>query len=169
MEKTSGLEDIKRKAILDGILFEVFFDSDGKIRDKPKDYHFDRIFSLQKYTELSSSFEFIASCLASNAERYYSIPGKAHQVSIDVTLADDAENIVKGIYLAGKNILSTDDPDYDQTDILYRTRPRDTFESDLAKEMLVPRHLLTITYSKPAKRVQEVKYPYGYSVRKLIV
>jgi hypothetical protein len=49
--------------LLDGILFEVFFDPDGKLRNNPKVHCFNDIFSLQIYPQLASSFEFIAGCL----------------------------------------------------------------------------------------------------------
>ena len=36
MEKTEGLEDTKRKCLIDGILFEICFDPEGQHRMRPK-------------------------------------------------------------------------------------------------------------------------------------
>jgi hypothetical protein len=45
--KTSGMAPEKRKAILDGMLFEIFFDPDGALRERPKKRVFNEIFALQ--------------------------------------------------------------------------------------------------------------------------
>jgi NADPH:quinone reductase-like Zn-dependent oxidoreductase len=37
-EHTEGLKAPARKAIIDGILFEIFFDSDGELRKHPKNH-----------------------------------------------------------------------------------------------------------------------------------
>jgi len=42
------------------MLFEVFFNSTGKLRDDIKSGYFDELFELQRYAELKDSFNFIA-------------------------------------------------------------------------------------------------------------
>jgi hypothetical protein len=49
MSVTSGYPDDKRKPILDGMLFEIFFDKDGKPRDRLKGQFMDEVFELQQY------------------------------------------------------------------------------------------------------------------------
>jgi hypothetical protein len=165
MERTSGMNAEKRKALLDGILFEIFFDSKGEYRDSPKVRCFNRAFDLQKYSDLSDSFLFIASCLAPESERFFAIPGKPHQVGVDVSLSNDAENAVTAVYTGGKNILIKD-PDYGFPTPAYGTLSRDQFESRASDQMLVPLHLLSFTYSKPLGRFTRIKFPDGHMLSK---
>lgn len=63
MSRTRGWDKSKRKAVLDGMLFEVFFDSKGKLRRRIKNDYFDELFNLQRHSELADSFQFIAEAL----------------------------------------------------------------------------------------------------------
>jgi hypothetical protein len=79
-----------------------------------------------------------ASAQGASAERYFSIPGKAHPVSVDVKLIEDPENGVGAVYVGGKSILSVESPDYDVPKKMYRTQSRDDFEQAVSNQMLVP-------------------------------
>src|SRR5439155_19316945 len=68
MTYTQGMEMEKRKALLDGMLFEIFFDPEAQLRAKPKGLWLSEVFELQQYAELSESFEFIAECLIQHAD-----------------------------------------------------------------------------------------------------
>jgi hypothetical protein len=54
-DKTAQLNEPQRKAVLYGMLYEVFFDSEGQHREKPKLGSFDEIFQLQSNTALADS------------------------------------------------------------------------------------------------------------------
>jgi hypothetical protein len=164
--KANGMTPEKRKAILDGMLFEVFFDPDGAIREEPKARVFSEIFALQRFEELTPSFEFIAGCLVGNMDRYFSLPGKSHPVTVDITLLSDGENAVTDVHIDGRSVLRLDDPDYDTPGKMYRRHTRATFEKMLSDDMLVPSHLLTFTYNRAVRPSDVVKFPYGYAVRK---
>jgi len=73
--KTEGAPAVNRKALLDGMLFEIFFDKSGQLRDDPKFRCFNDVFELQRFATLKGSFDFIAACLLPYAGRYYAIPG----------------------------------------------------------------------------------------------
>jgi hypothetical protein len=166
--RTAGMAPKKRKALLDGMLFEIFFNSDGEYREKPKTYCFNDVFALQAFPDLEPSFDFIAGCLAGHADQYFSLPGKSHAISVDVTLSDDPENAVTAVHIGGRSVLRLDDPDYDTPDKIYRTSPRSSFEETQSGDMLVPLHLVKFTYSRPVKGDDSIKFPYGYSVRRTI-
>ena len=57
----SRLPTDKSRALLDGMLFEVFFNSKGELRQKMKNDCFEKLFDLQQYPSLSESFNFISS------------------------------------------------------------------------------------------------------------
>lgn len=164
-EHTQGMKPAKRKAILDGILFEIFFDSQGEPRKWPKSNFFNEAFDLEQYPELKDSFDFIAGALANQASHMFAIPGKGRTVTADVQVDD--ENIVEGVFVGGENyLIEEDDPLQLSNDkrTFYQTLPRDRFENELSQRMLVPRRLLKVVYSKPIKSKGDVKLPYWFRV-----
>jgi len=61
--------------ILNGILFEIYFDSHGQLRtDGFKNYHIDKIFSLQYDQRFKKSFQFISDLLAPFQDFVYYTP-----------------------------------------------------------------------------------------------
>jgi hypothetical protein len=167
-EHTQELSSEKRKAILDGILFEIFFDSNGNLRDQPKANYFNEVFALQQYPKLKPSFDFISSALAPEANRMFVLPGKAITQSVHVKLGPDSE--VLAIFVAGKNYLAQEEDEFaaagNGSKTTYRKRSRQEFEEELSLTMLVPRHLLDIVYDRPANGVRQVKVPYGFKVHR---
>lgn len=141
-ERTEGMKPAKRKALLDGILFEIFFDSNGEPRKEPKANYFSEVFDLEQYPEFKDSFDFIAGALANQANHMFALPGKGQAVTADVKIGDD--NVLKGVFVNGKNYLGQEDDDSFDLEgaggkVIYRTRSRERFEDDLVKQMLVPK------------------------------
>lgn len=87
--RAADLSELKRKAMLDGMLYEVFFDSEGQHRAHPKLGRFDELFKLQAHGQFQESFEFIQSALAPFSERYFEIPGSGREVNLSVTTTGD--------------------------------------------------------------------------------
>lgn len=170
VERTAVLDAEPRKALLDGMLFEIFFGSDGQLREYPKTSCFNEVFDLQAYEELWSSFDFIANCLAPAAVRFYAIPGSGHPVAADVTVDPDdpeAQNPITAVYVDGRNVLREAD------DIVIRRNWRDRLNTEelaaeLSVQMLVPRRLLTVTINPPAESRHVVEFPRDRVVRKPI-
>ena len=108
MSTTSSYPEGKRKAILDGMLFEIFFDKDGQRRDGIKGRYFDEVFKLQQYEEVKNSFDFIAQSLTATGGDFYAVPGKGHDVSVTVATKKTKDgNIVKSIYIGGVDVLQS--------------------------------------------------------------
>lgn len=171
MARTLGMAGEKRKALLDGMLFEVFFDSNGVLRDVPKNAQFAEVSALQQHAELQASFDFIAECLLPFANRFYTIPGKAHSVPIDVVLAPRPAGgyRVEEVYYGGRNILVAEDDEWigvDGKPARFRKISQDDFRQRLITELLVPSHLLAMTYSAPLAPADELWAPSGYTVLK---
>jgi len=166
VDRTSGVAAEKRKALLDGMLFEVFFDGRGEVRDTPKDDMFNELFALQRHAELADSFAFISRCLLPEIRRFHVLPGKEQPTSVDVTLDRAAENAVKKIFIGGVNVLHAEDDEYvpkKGAKLMRRTFDRDDFEDRIAKQLIIPRRLLTYNYGRPAKAIASVKFPYGWT------
>ncbi len=168
MARTNGLKPEKRKALLDGMLFEIFFDSDGKIRDDFKDRRFNEVFKLQKHVAVSSSFDFIAECLLPYSNRFYALPGKVSPVAVDVVLdpsQDQSSPAVVRLCIASENVLRADD-DSDEEPSRFRSQDRDNFEKGISDQLLLPQHLLSFTYTGVGSKPASIRFPIGWTVRK---
>jgi hypothetical protein len=168
--RMAGTDKDDRKAVLDGMLFEIFFDKTGTIRDEPKFRCFNEVFDLQRFDAFKSSFDFIAACLLPYAGRYYAIPGKGHEVIADVRLGGKDQETVLEVFVGGQQILrpSSDDQsawDDDDAEIYYRQRSKAQFEAWLEEELIVPARLLKVRYSGAVASGKALRIPMSWTCR----
>jgi Caspase domain len=159
-EKTAGMAATKRKALLDGILFEIFFDPNGEIRKRPKLNMFNEVFELEQFEEFKDSFDFIAAALARQARRLFAVPGRNTTVTADVKIAKG--NAVTGVFVGGVDYLKADGEDFglgDGPKVFYRKLNVEEFHDELAQLMLVPKRLLKLVLSKEVGPNDEIKWP----------
>jgi len=174
--RTAGLDDEKRRAILDGMLFEVFFDPLARLRLSFKLGTFQSLFELQQLKELAPSFEFIAKCLLADVGRFHALPGKSHPIVVDVVNKPSltpGEYIVEAVVFGGTNILWLEDQDYAPEpgeEPMWRKMSVSSFEETLAEQMVVPNHLFSVKYTNTptatAGRHPKMLFPYGWTTRK---
>jgi hypothetical protein len=171
--RSAGIKEAKRKALLDGMLFEVFYNPDGKLRLQFKLRQFEPLFALQQHKELLPSFDFIAECLLPDAARFHVIPGKRSEVAIAIGTRPGSapgHHVVENVLFGGADILWLEDEDYRPEPGKLppvSTMSTTKFELELAEQMVVAPHLLTVNYvsiSKPDK--QRIEFPLGWTVRK---
>jgi hypothetical protein len=170
MTSTRGFEPEKRKAILDGMLFEIFFDAEGMLRKSIKGQFFDELFDLQRHRDLKGSFDFIAEALIAAGGNFFAVPGKGHDLAVTVsTTKKEGTRSVDAIYVGGENVLrEAEDPwlDADGNPIYSRTTPTH-LEDELSEQMVVPARLLKVTYTpKEAGKADDLRIPKGWTVRK---
>lgn len=170
-DRTQGLDDERQSALLHGMLFEIFFNSDGRLRDSIKGQHFNEVFDLQKLHALAPSFDFIARCLSPHVGRFHAMPGKSDQVVIDIKVeeedADEDLYTVKKVYFNSQDVLriATEDLDPGEEPEGHRRLRRNSFERILATQLVVPRWRLTINYGAK-KKPEMLRYPRGWTVRR---
>jgi hypothetical protein len=171
-EKTTNLHAKTRKALLDGMIFEIFFNSKGQIRDSFKTSKFNSVFDYQKYSEFNDSFTFISDVLSTYHSRFYAIPGKNREVNIDVStkINDKGEYKVLGVYFSGHNILRPDEDFglYEEEDggISYEGIRGSALERRISEELLIPSHKLKINYDFEYVPKAKLLFPYGHTVAK---
>jgi hypothetical protein len=170
MARTNGADDARRKALLDGMLFEIFFDSHAQLRIEPKNRCLDLVFDLQQYKELSDSFAFISEILLAYPDRFHAIPGKNREITVDVVTKKKAGNkhLIQKIIFEGNDILWKDDDVFGSLGSTsgYRQLSIMEFEKRLSDEMLVPARLLKVTYTFDRTSKPQLLFPYGGTVRK---
>lgn len=165
--KLQGINQDKSKCILDGMLFEVFFNSNGEIRTGFKNTMFNELFLLKHYPEYSESFDFISETLIRYQNRFYVIPGKNQRISVDIisTKNEDDEHLITEVHFEGFNILRRHDApgrgsiDWGSYPIKY-----DKLKGLISEEMVIPEEQLTITSSFGEN--DRLLFPYGMSVEK---
>lgn len=168
--RTQAYEQQRRRALLDGILFEIFFNRNGEFREAMKAGSlFDEVFELQAYEELADSFAFVAGCLSVYADQFYVVPGKGISKSIDVVLSKIGEETrVAAVLIDGANILKPRKTQWGEStsDSAYHVIPQTQFENDLREETMLPRRLMKIAYSGASLPKGGISVPANYTVSK---
>ncbi len=78
--------------VLNGILFEIYFDSKGDFRNELKRHHFNRVFSLRKNLIFAKSFDFIMDILHPYKEQLFYIPTiQDEPIDVDIS-AEEKSN-----------------------------------------------------------------------------
>ena len=170
MGATRGFQREKRKALLDGILFEVFFDSKGELRKKIKKGMFSEVFELQRYQALRSSFDFIADALQAARADFYVVPGKGHDLAVSIsTKKKKGGFFVEAIYVGGVDVMRAEEDSWDTDDgkPYYMRISADQLNRELSEELVVPARSLKITYTvADAATSDELRVPMGWTVQK---
>ena len=170
LDMTSGFPKEKRKALLDGMLFEVFFDPQAKLRSKIKANLFNELFDLRKHAALRDSFDFLAETLVASRGEFYALPGRGHELAVTIATkkVKDAYR-VDAVYVDGADVLRPEGEEWatdDDEGKLYSRRTAADFEGQLSQELVVPSRSLKITYTPPEAAAAELKVPVGNTVRK---
>lgn len=171
--RTTGTVEAKRKALLDGMLFEVFFDPNAQLRNRFKLGQFEPLFTLQRHKEFQPSFDFIAECLLPKAARFHVIPGKRHEVAVDVASHQGIQvgrHHLDSVHFEGVNIFWLEDEDYVPKpggSAMMRSFELNQFERWLSEQMVVAPHLLKINYLTLDRSQNAVLgVPFGWTARK---
>lgn len=169
-EMTTGYPKDKRKALLDGMLFEVFFDPQAKLRTKIKANLFNEVFDLRKHTSLRESFDFIAETLIASRGEFYALPGRGHELAVTIATKKTKDAYrVDAVYVDGADVLRPEGEEWvteDDAGKLYSRRTAADFEEQLSQELAVPSRHLKVTYTPPEAAEAELRVPLGHTVRK---
>jgi hypothetical protein len=165
----SELPSEKWRALLDGMLFEVFFDSHGEIRKELKSDRFEEVFKLQQFPYLAGSFDFISECVIPFSDRFHVQPGRNREVALDVITRSSAKDvIVEEVLLGGKDIFWVKGEDEEEVDsdetFKMRSKSRKDFEQELATGLTLPVHLLRVSYPNVPNVPGSLKVPWGWTV-----
>jgi len=170
--KVTGLDTLKQKALLDGMLFEIFFDSSANLRQQFKFSKFNLVFGLQNFPELNGSFAFIADVLTPYFSKFYQIPGRQNPINIDIITYqnEEQENIIDEIRLSGNNILKLDGSKSKESweaDPKYYPVSLRKLKNTLSEELVIPLEFITINLiPNPTINSKHFLYPSHHTVMK---
>ena len=169
-EITDKFSIAKRKALLDGILFEIFFNPEAKLREKIKGNLFDEVFNLYKHKSLRESFDFISEVLLATNGSFHALPGRGHDLAVSVATTKIKDGfLVDGVYVAGKNVLKSEGEDHVDKNGKpreYSRRRAADLKEVLSHELVIPKALMNLSFSLKEAEKGTLLYPMGYSVKK---
>ena len=173
-DKLSALDDEVAFHILNGILFEIYFDSHGRFRTKKKTDKLDDVFALEESPQFAKSFDFIRQMLMQYEKHVFYIPGRARDVLVDITNTDEADNksTLQSISIEGQDVFYDADGETlaSNADIqFYYSQTVAQFESGLASVMATPTRRLKLTYAHTPSPSAVLVVPYDYRIQKISV
>jgi len=156
--------------ILNGMLYEIYFDSSGSFREKKKAGKLDDVFLLDgDDDEFKASFEFIRSSLGAYEEQLFYVPSSGRPILVDILMRKSLDDslAVENVQVEGRSILYSSDGTGTfagaSADSLC-SRTREQFEQDLLSKLAVPARLCTITYSQDVAAKERIGVPWDYVV-----
>lgn len=158
--------------ILNGILFEIYFDSNGRYRQNFKSNYIDEVFELEETEPFNKCFSFIKQALGPYLKTLFYVPSTARRISVDIVCVDLEEDLqaVQEVFYEGDNVLYDEAGSeyYDPTrDRFMRTRSKDDFVEKLSQAMATPRSKLKVVFNGLDEHATQLLTPYDLNVRRL--
>lgn len=157
--------------VLNGILFEIYFDSRGSVRKLSKSSMIDAVFMIEESEMFQSSFRFIRQALTPYLKNLFYIPSSARGISVDVFCVEHENNMmaVQAVFFEGDNVFydSTGERYFDPSkDYLVETS-REEIRNNLSKVMVVPSFRLTVNFAGLPDNIDVLLVPYRMNIRRL--
>lgn len=159
-DKVEPWPDNKAKAVIDGILFEIFFDNNGKPRKNAKGSNFlDKITRFRNISNIKVSLDFITNCLreANAAMLVYPNENKVITVTI-VHQTVENKQAVSGVWIDSKNILKVANDE-----VCTKSVSTECFKTLLSNKLMVPINQLEVSY-QPNLDGTLISYPYEFEL-----
>jgi hypothetical protein len=158
--------------LLNGLLFEIYFDSTGSFRAKTKSNMIDSIFQLEESEQFSESFKFIQYALKPYFKNLFYIPSSARGISLDVSCVDfeDDNKAIDSVFFEGDNVL------YDEAGSEYFNPEKDNFirkttkeelKEKLSKALTTPSFRLKVNFINLENERKTVLAPYRLNIKRL--
>lgn len=129
--------------ILNGMAYEIYFDSQNDIRQRFKLGYYEKIITYVEKKEFHASKEFIVAKLCKEDRLLY-IPGQNEVMYFTVSLEGNSENVyVKDIIYQGKSIIDSTQKSYLETNCTYRIYQ---FERNIANMVAALQDYVKIEY-----------------------
>lgn len=163
--KLISLNEEIRFHILNGILFEIYFNNQGKLRDEFKLKSFTEVMALKNQSEFEESFLFIKSYLIPYDYRVIIIPKKDTQISIDIKCEEKTESVfvVSEIIIAGKNVLyNFEGSDYYKIDDPHYLSTKTSLKTIICNQIAGIESEIQFNFLGINDDIEEISIPYGF-------
>lgn len=160
--------------VLNGMLFEIYFDSDGKLRDSFKSCFLTEIFGLSNNTSFHQSFSYIENQLQPFGRQLLFIPSSQDSISIDILLSEReikfpfsengyTEYIVESIKYNGSDVYHAN-----QTEQLhhgYISITYDRLKQQIANKLAIPIEKLSVQTNKTIENDTPMSVPWDFKLQ----
>lgn len=157
--------------LLNGILFEIYFNSEGKFRyDKLKVCYLQQIFEIQKDKSFQKSIDFIKAQLAPFSDFIFVTPNIPPQtIGFDIITEknNDNEYKVKSVKWEGQEILHKESEDsFFGTGEYYETMRYAGLKSKISSTLSIPLSQITFNSNDNLEDFTPVYFPLGMTLKK---
>ncbi|MBP1168017.1 hypothetical protein JOE44_004901 [Chryseobacterium sp. PvR013] len=134
--------------LLNGILFEIYFDSNGNFRKDKKNRLFEEIFRLRKKSQFIKSFDFIGTLLAAQNNNIIYIPSATDVIhDVDVVAVEKTIKTFSGeekMQVISKVSINNIDITKEISSYNFSNGNKDTLLDHLSNYLCIPKDLLKI-------------------------
>jgi hypothetical protein len=149
--------------LLNGMLYEVYFDHRGRKREQGKCDKIDDLFVLEGDSAYANSFDFIRQALKPYMKELFYVPGSLKHVRSDITTTErEGHRAISGVYFEGDNVLYNEKGQYFDpvTDDFLKTATNKQFKETLRDGMAVPTYRLDVNYVDVSSTPEVILIPF---------
>lgn len=171
-DRLSSLGESTFFHVLNGILFEIYFDSSGCFRNSPKAQMIDAVFRVEESKIFKNSFRFAQQALIPYLKNLFYIPSSVRRISFDVVCGEHERDMwaVEAVFFEGDNILYDSDGeqyfDPSEDDFLAK-RTREDIKDSLSRASAVPSYRLNVSFGNLSDDVDMVLAPDPMNIKRL--
>jgi len=160
--------------ILNGMLYEIYFDSNDRFRERKKTVKLDAVFLLEEDEYFSTSFAFIQQALIPYQKQLFYIPGSGRDVQVDIILSkkESDNKAVTRLIFEGQDILYSNDGvtliEYDDDNFL-NARSDTHLKDILVSGLVVPRRRLVANFSEELPSYKSLLIPFNYKIQRYAI
>ncbi|MDU9049484.1 MAG: caspase family protein [Candidatus Electrothrix sp. Rat3] len=166
------LNESERFHMLNGVLFEIYFDSTGSFRTRTKSGMIDSVFQIEESEQFIESFKFIQYALKPFFKNLFYIPSSARGISLDVSFVvfEDANKAIDGVFFEGDNVLYDEtgneyfDPEKDDS---IRKTTKEELKERLSEALTTPSFRLKANFINLENGIETVLVPYRLNIKRL--
>lgn len=170
-QELAKLPDDRALDFLNGMFFEVYFDSTGEFRSgKIKGRCLEKLLAIQGAKKFESSIVFIQRMLEPYRDELPFVPATMEQnVVIELRVKRSAPPVIKALTVGGRDLLSVDkkgdSPEGRVWRLSYQSFTIKELKAKLAEEWSIPAAQLTISTDMALDPKTELELPEGTSIR----
>lgn len=169
----NGIGENASLHLLNGILFEIYFDCKGRIRKDTKSECFERPVRLCQKEKYSSCASFIRSFLEQYPQRIIYIPGSSDLMTIDILVSQsENEYHIDGICIDGLSCMYDEDEiefyKYDEDNYYVRKMTSIDLETRIMHKIVAPRNKIKFTYNEKISPDTKILVPDSFGLLRYI-
>ena len=155
--------------MLNGMLYEIYFGSDGKLRNRMKGDGLEDVYYIEEDPQFEPSFRFCREALQPYQELIFYVPLDLRDVVFDAVIEPESEGChrLKTLLFRGDNVLFAIDGETlpaDTHDLAQSSFKVGQFEDILTANLAIPRRRLRVTYSNDIEVEDTIIAPDGFVI-----